>query len=169
MRITKKERKKNAEQFYNMFMSGCCNKTAIVAQKCVSTNPNINKVQFMAVPSPLSYSSGNNAGKELFRWRIQWMVRRKLSLSNYIQRWICLLFGKGLDMDTQSKDFLSSRHMKQNIWNVMKKLSENIWEVFVFSPKLHTIYANKYDDERRQKSFHHCSTITEENRYRKEN
>lgn len=91
MRITKKERKKNAEQFYNMFMSGCCNKTAIVAQKCVSTNPNINKVQFMAVPSPLSYgtpviiaesnfwfnwmfcrviekySSGNNAGKELFR------------------------------------------------------------------------------------------------------
>lgn len=32
-----------------------------------------------------------------------------------IQRWICLLFGKGLDMDTQSKDFLSSRHMKQNI------------------------------------------------------
>ncbi len=57
MRITKKERKKNAEQFYNMFMSGCCNKTAIVAQKCVSTNPNINKVQFMAVPSPLSYGT----------------------------------------------------------------------------------------------------------------
>ena len=54
---TKKERKKNAEQFYNMFMSGCCNKTAIVAQKCVSTNPNINKVQFMAVPSPLSYGT----------------------------------------------------------------------------------------------------------------
>jgi hypothetical protein len=51
----------------------------------------------------------------------------------------------------------------------MKKLSENIWEFFVFSPKLHTIYANKYDDERRQKSFYHCFTITEENRYRKEN
>lgn len=57
MGITKKERKKNAEQFYNMFMSECCNKTAIVAQKCVSTNPNINKVQFMAVPSPLSYGT----------------------------------------------------------------------------------------------------------------
>ena len=57
MRITKKERKKNAEQFYNMFMSGCCNKTAIVAQKCVSTNPNVNKVHFMAVPSSISYGT----------------------------------------------------------------------------------------------------------------
>ena len=57
MRITKKERKKNAEQLYNMFMSGCCNKTAIVAQKCVSTNPNVNKVQFMAVPSSISYGT----------------------------------------------------------------------------------------------------------------
>ena len=42
MRITKKERKKNANQFYNMFMS---------------TNPNINKVQFMAVPSSVSYGT----------------------------------------------------------------------------------------------------------------
>ena len=44
MRITKKERKKNANQFYNMFMNGSCDEAAIVAQKCVSTNPNINKV-----------------------------------------------------------------------------------------------------------------------------
>lgn len=59
-------------------------------------------------------------------------------------------------MDTQSKDFLSeTKHLKCD-----EKLSENIWEFFVFSPKLHTIYANKYDDERRQKSFYHCSTIT---------
>ena len=45
MRITKKERKKNANQFYNMFMNGSCDEAAIVAQKCVSTNPNINKIQ----------------------------------------------------------------------------------------------------------------------------
>ena len=57
MRITKKERKKNASQFYNMFMNGSCNKAAIVAQKCVSTNPNINKVQFMAVPSSVGCGS----------------------------------------------------------------------------------------------------------------
>ena len=69
MRIKKKERKKNAEQFYNMFMSGCCNKTAIVAQKCVSTNPNINKVWFnwMFCRVIEKYSFGNNGGKELFR------------------------------------------------------------------------------------------------------
>ena len=35
MRITKKERKKNANQFYNMFMNGSCDEAAIVAQKCV--------------------------------------------------------------------------------------------------------------------------------------
>ena len=57
MRITKKERKKNANQFYNMFMNGSCDEAAIVAQKCVSTNPNINKVQFMAVPSSVSYGT----------------------------------------------------------------------------------------------------------------
>lgn len=57
MRITKKERKKNASQFYNMFMNGYSSKAAIVAQKCVSTNPNINKVQFMAVLSSVSYGT----------------------------------------------------------------------------------------------------------------
>lgn len=57
MRITKKERKKNANQFYNMFMNGSCDEAAIVAQKCVSTNPNINKVQFMAVPSSVIYGT----------------------------------------------------------------------------------------------------------------
>ena len=57
MRITKEERKKNANQFYNMFMNGSCGEAAIVAQKCVSTNPNINKIQFMAVPSSVSYGT----------------------------------------------------------------------------------------------------------------
>ena len=57
MRITKKERKKNANQFYNVFMNGSCDEAAIVAQKCVSTNPNTNKVQLMAVPSSVSYGT----------------------------------------------------------------------------------------------------------------
>lgn len=38
-------------------MNGSCDEAAIVAQKCVSTNPNTNKVQLMAVPSSVSYGT----------------------------------------------------------------------------------------------------------------
>lgn len=56
MRISKKERKENAERFYKTFMNSNCNKAAIVVQKTESkTNPNINRCQFWAVPSTLAY------------------------------------------------------------------------------------------------------------------
>ena len=56
MRISKKERKENARKFYNMFMNSNCNKAAIVVQRTESkTNPNINRCQFLAVPSTLAF------------------------------------------------------------------------------------------------------------------
>ena len=56
MRTNKKERKENAQSFYRMFMNGNCNKTAIVIKRIKSSNPNISKCQFIAVPpSDLAY------------------------------------------------------------------------------------------------------------------
>ena len=57
MRVSKKDREKNARQFYRTFIDGCSNKAAIVVQRNNSTtNPNVNRVQFMAVPSSLAYA-----------------------------------------------------------------------------------------------------------------
>ena len=45
MRVSKKERKENARNFYNMFMNSNCNKVAIVVQRPESkTNPNIKHI-----------------------------------------------------------------------------------------------------------------------------
>lgn len=56
MRISKKERKENAKNFYNMFMNSNCNKAAIVVERTESkTNPNINRCQFLTVPSSLAF------------------------------------------------------------------------------------------------------------------
>ncbi len=55
MRTSKKERKENALKFYNMFMNSSCNKAAIVVKRTNSSNPNINRCQFLAVPSTLAY------------------------------------------------------------------------------------------------------------------
>ncbi len=55
MRTSKKERKENALKFYNMFINSNCNKAAIVVKRINSSNPNINRCQFLAVPSTLAY------------------------------------------------------------------------------------------------------------------
>ncbi len=55
MRTSKKERKENALRFYNMFMNSSCNKAAIVIKRTNSSNPNINRCQFLTVPSTLVY------------------------------------------------------------------------------------------------------------------
>ena len=56
MRTSKKERKENAVKFYNMFMNSSCNKAAIVVNRMESkTNSNINRCQFLAVPSTLAF------------------------------------------------------------------------------------------------------------------
>ena len=56
MRVSKKERKENAKRFYSMFMNSNCNKVAIVVQRTESrTNPNINRCQFLVVPSTLAF------------------------------------------------------------------------------------------------------------------
>ena len=56
MRTSKKERKENAVKFYNMFMNSNCNKAAIVVERKESkTNPNVNRCQFLAVPSTLAF------------------------------------------------------------------------------------------------------------------
>lgn len=56
MRISKKERKENAIRFYNMFMNSNCNKATIVVKRMESKrNPNINRCQFLAVPSTLAF------------------------------------------------------------------------------------------------------------------
>ena len=54
-RTTKKERKENANRFYNMFMNSNCNKAAIVVERSESSNPNINRSRFITVPSTLAY------------------------------------------------------------------------------------------------------------------
>lgn len=55
MRTTKKERKDNANKFYNSFMSGNCKNAAIVVKRSDSSNPNINRCQFLAVTSTLAF------------------------------------------------------------------------------------------------------------------
>jgi len=55
MRIAKSERRNNALKFYNVFMHSNCNKAAIVVNKVKSNNPNINRCQFLTVPSSLAY------------------------------------------------------------------------------------------------------------------
>lgn len=56
MRISKKERKENARRFYNMFMNSSCKKAAIVVERTESKiNPNINRCQFLALPSTLAF------------------------------------------------------------------------------------------------------------------
>lgn len=54
-RTTKKERKENANRFYNMFMNSNCNQAAIVVERAESSNPNINRCRFIAVPSTLAF------------------------------------------------------------------------------------------------------------------
>lgn len=55
MRTSKQERKENALRFYSAFMNSNSNKAAIVVQRLNSSNPHINKCQFLAVPSTLAY------------------------------------------------------------------------------------------------------------------
>lgn len=56
MRTSKKERKENARRFYSIFMNSNCNKAAIVVERTESkTNPNINRCQFLTVPSTLGF------------------------------------------------------------------------------------------------------------------
>ena len=54
-KTTKKERKENANRFYNMFMNSNCNQAAIVVERTESSNPNINRCRFIAVPSTLAF------------------------------------------------------------------------------------------------------------------
>lgn len=56
MRTNKKERKENANKFYNSFINGNCKNAAIVVKRFdSSSNPNINRYQFLAVASPLAF------------------------------------------------------------------------------------------------------------------
>ena len=55
MRISKKQRKENALNFYNAFINGHCDRAAIVVNRTNSNNPNINRCQFLVVPSSLAY------------------------------------------------------------------------------------------------------------------
>lgn len=54
-RTTKKERKENANRFYNTFMNSSCNKAAIVVERVDSSNPNISRCKFLAVPSTIAF------------------------------------------------------------------------------------------------------------------
>jgi hypothetical protein len=57
MRISKKERKENAKKWYQIFMNSNCNKSAIVVKRYESTtNPNVHRVQFLAVASTLAFT-----------------------------------------------------------------------------------------------------------------
>lgn len=55
MRTSKKERKENAQKFYNMFMNSNCNQAAVVVNRTDGSNPNICRCQFLAVPSTLAF------------------------------------------------------------------------------------------------------------------
>lgn len=49
MRTNKKERKENANEFYNSFIGGNCKNAAIVVKRFDnSSNPNINRCQFVS-------------------------------------------------------------------------------------------------------------------------
>lgn len=59
MKTIKKERKENARRFYETLMDEPWSRAAIVVKKCGSTtNPNINRTQFIAVPCGMSYGHG---------------------------------------------------------------------------------------------------------------
>lgn len=56
MRTSKAARKENARRFYKTFMNSDCNKVAIVVQRNESTtNPNVNRVQFLAIVPVLAF------------------------------------------------------------------------------------------------------------------
>lgn len=57
MRTTKKERKDNFMRFYEAFLNGNSRKAAIVIERTDSSNPNIQRCRFWAVPSSLAYHS----------------------------------------------------------------------------------------------------------------
>ena len=54
-RTTKKERKENANRFYNMFMNSNCNQAAIVVERIENCDSNINGCRLITVPSILAY------------------------------------------------------------------------------------------------------------------
>ena len=56
--MTKKERIANARKFYNVFMSSNCNKVAVVIKHVESSNPNVIRIQFWAVPSTVAFMEG---------------------------------------------------------------------------------------------------------------
>lgn len=57
MRTTKKEREQNARQFYSIFKMGYAKKAPIVVKRMESSNPNISRCRFLAVPSALGMAS----------------------------------------------------------------------------------------------------------------
>lgn len=57
MRTTKKEREKNARQFYQNFMNGNCDQTAVVVYRKKSNNPHISRCQFVAIPYSVGFMS----------------------------------------------------------------------------------------------------------------
>lgn len=48
MRTNVKERRSNARQWYFLLMNGRSSKSAVVVKRCVSSTPNINRVQLLA-------------------------------------------------------------------------------------------------------------------------
>ena len=67
-KTTKKERKENANRFYNMFMNSNCNQAAIVVERTESSNPNINRCRFIAVPSTLAFMENPIVIAESVSW-----------------------------------------------------------------------------------------------------
>ena len=47
--------KENARKFYNMFMNSNCQNAAIVVERSSSSNPNIDRCRFIAVPSTIAF------------------------------------------------------------------------------------------------------------------
>jgi hypothetical protein len=56
MRVSKKDRKENAIEWYQTFMNSGCNKSAIVIDRKESSNLNLCRVQFLAVNSTLAFA-----------------------------------------------------------------------------------------------------------------
>lgn len=48
MKTNAKERKINARQWYSLLINSYNSKSAVVVQRCKSSNPNINRVQLLA-------------------------------------------------------------------------------------------------------------------------
>ena len=95
MRVSKEERKNNARQFYQIFMNGYCNKAAIVVQRNESiTNPNVNRVQFLAVLSSLSYGKPVVIAESATCWIEGCFMELLSSIKNVKQR---MYFEDGFD------------------------------------------------------------------------